>query len=463
MTSEQPPAGDRPFSIEISEPRQWKRVIGVTIQREHFDSEYSRRLGREIKTFERPGFRKGKAPRQMVEQVRGDHVRAETLESLVPQAFKAAMVEHELLPLTDPELRDLRFEDGEPITFDLHVEVRPRVTAQDYDDLPLKRREVAVSTEGVDEVLERLRESRAIWQAVDRPGQTGDQLTVDLERLGETDPDSESEPRPDQKMVLGAEHNLSEFNEQLAGAVVGDVREIEVPYPDDYPNPDLAGRRIRFRCSVKEVGEKILPDLDDAFAAQVAEGRTLLELRGEIRRQLERDAAERIDREVEEQIVERLIERHDVEVPPSLVEQYLNSSVEELHARNLQVGRQISEEDDRQFRELTRPVAERVLRGMFIMEAIRRQEGIQVTDEEIDDRIAEIARENGFDLEKYREYAARGSEREKIRHGLEERKAFDFLLSRASVETVPADAEIDLGANATAPKNAAESAAGDGE
>jgi trigger factor len=266
-------------------------------------------------------------------------------------------------------------------------------------------------------------------------------------------------------MELGAEHNLAVFNERLAETAAGDVREFDVDYPDDYPNRDLAGRRVKFRCTVKEVAERILPEVDDLFAAQVAEGRTLLELRGEIRRQLEAEAAARSDRELEEQVVDRLIERHEVEVPPSLIEQYLDSSLEELHARNLQLGRPNAEEEDRRFRELTRPVAERVVRGMFIMEAVRRREGIRVEDDEVDRRIVEIARENGFDVEKYREYAAQGSERDKIRHGLEERKTFDFLLARAAIEKVAAEREPADGSDTagTPPAGAAESAAGESD
>ena len=126
-------------------------------------------------------------------------------------------------------------------------------------------------------------------------------------------------------------------------------------------------------------------------------------------------------------------------MPPSLVADYLKSSLEELHARNLQTGRSNNEDEDERFRELTRPVAERVLKGMFIMEAIRRAEDLAVADEEVESRIVEIAAEHGFDLDKYREYIDHADERNKIRHGLDERKTLDFLLSRAEVTPMAAD------------------------
>jgi len=456
MSNEPVASEGHPFTIEVDAPNQWERVLHVTVPREVFDREYTRRLSRAVKGFERPGFRKGRTPRGLVEKELGDRLRAETFETIVPQAFKAAIIEHELLPITDPDLRNLHFEENEPIAFDMHVEVRPRITAHDYEDLDLKRREVAVAGEEVDAMLDHLRDSRAIWEKVDRPAIEGDQLTLDVTPLslgGEAD---EAKTIVDQKIVLGAEQNLPAFNEGLAGAAAGEEREIEVTYPDDYVNESLRGRTVRFGCKVKEVGVKVLPEVDDAFAAQLAEGRTLLELRGEIRHQLEHEAEARSSRELDEQMVDRLVDRHEIEVPPSLVEQYLASSLEELHARNLQTGRQSTAEEDQQFRELTRPVAERVLKGMFVMEAVRRQESLTVADEEIDARIAEIAGEHGFDVEKYREYAAQGNEREKIRHGLEERKTLDFLLSRAKIEMVPADGEIGTGADAPGRAEAAD-------
>lgn len=459
MTSEPSDPSPSPFEIALESPQPWERILRVTVPREHFDREYTKRLTHAVRSFERPGFRRGKAPRRLVERELGDRLRAETFEAIVPRVFQTAVIEHELAPITDPELRNLHFEEGEPITFDLHLEVRPRVTAADYENLPIKRREVVVENRAVDEVLARLRESRAIWEPVERKAERGDRIIMDITALDDTgsaaaavapadaeDPaDAPARVVQDQRMILGETQNLPDFDAGLTGVVAGDEREITTTYPDDHPRDDFRGRKLRFRCAVKEVQRKVLPEVDDAFAARVAEGKTLLELRGEIRSHLERDAEAAVSREMDEQIVDRLVERHEVAVPPSLIEQYLASSVEELHARNTQLGSASSPEEDREFRELTRSVAERVLRGMFVMEAVRRQEKIAVSEEEIETRIVEIAHENGFDVDKYREYVIHGDERSKIRHGLEERKTLDFLRSRAEIETVPHDAEIPVG------------------
>ena len=443
MTDLPESSGATPFQFTIEEPETWQRIVKVEIPRSYFDKQYAGRLSKAVKGHQRPGFRKGKTPRTIVESEQGDSLRAQTFEALVPRVYQAAVIEHRLFPLNDPNLENLVFEEDKPITFDLSFEVRPTVEASDYDNLPVRQRALAVTDDEVDQVLQRLGESRAIWDKVDRPAAADDQITLNVtpyEDDGSLDAEKTVE---NQKLVLGAENNLPVFNEGLDGVEAEQERDLEVSYPDDYPAEHLRGRTVRFHCLIKAVHKQIVPEIDDAFASQLEEGQTLLELRGNIRQQLSKEAEARISREMDEQIVDELIKRHEVEVPPSLVADYLKSSLEELHARNLQTGRPNNEDEDERFRELTRPVAERVLKGMFIMEAIRRAEDLAVADEDVESRIVEIAAEHGFDLEKYREYIDQADERNKIRHGLDERKTLDFLLSRAEVTPVAADADLE--------------------
>ncbi|MFH1842093.1 MAG: trigger factor, partial [bacterium] len=403
----------------------------VEVSQAYFESEYGKRLQSAVKRHVRPGFRKGKTPKATVEKELGGALKAQTLEEVVPKVFKAAIIEHRLSPITDPSVENLVFEDDKPLTFDMIVEVRPKITATGFDSLPLNRREVTVADSEVDEVMTRLREGRAVHEAVERAAEDGDRVTIDLCPLGEDDePDMERKVEG-QQLILGEETNFPAFNEGMIGVSAGDEKDITVTYPDDFHNEGLRGNTVTYRCQVQTVEMKTLPDFDDAFAASYQEGQTLLEMRTAIRENLRKEEESRVNRELEEQIVDLLIERNDIDAPPSLVEQYLSSSLEEFHARNAQYGRANSAEQDQQYRDTTKPLAERILKGMFVMEAIRRQENIQVTDEEVDNRIVEVAQENGFDLGKYREFVDNCSERDRIIHGLEERKTFDFLLSRA--------------------------------
>ncbi len=430
-----------PFQIQVEEPEDWQRVIKIEVSRAHFDQQYAQRLHQAAKRHVRPGFRKGKTPKQVVEREIGDRLRAETLEQIVPEAFKQAIVQHDLVPITDPVFENLVYEPDKPISFQLVIEVRPKITARDFNDLPISQREPEVKDADVDDVLERLRENRALFEKVNRPAQASDQIVVDLTPLDEEGQPDEARRAADQIMELGANTNFGAFNEAFTAARAGDQKQVQVAYPDDHHREALRGRTVTFQCEIKEIRQKILPELNDTFASSLQEGQTLLELRQAIRADLLREEQAQIDRELEEQIVDALIARNEISVPPSLIEEYLKSGLDELHSRDAQLGRSSSPGEDEQYRQLTRPVAERILKGMFIMEAIRRQEGISVTEEETEERIEQIARQHNLDVVRYRQYAAQGSERDRIVHGLEERKTFDFLLSRAKVQRAGAAAE----------------------
>lgn len=429
------------FAITVESPEPWQRVLKVRVPRAEYDRQYQQRLTTAVRNHQRPGFRKGKTPRALVEKEVGERLRADTFQALVPQAYRAGVVEHQLFAITEPKLENLTFDDDGDLAFDLEVEVRPEVTARDYEGLPVTERAPEVGDDEVAEMLERMRQSRAIQEAVDRPGQDGDQLVVDLAPLDDAGEPQEERRMTGQRLTLGAETNLPAFNEALAGTVAGQELTIAVDYPDDFPNPDLQGRQVSFHCRVDRVEQEVLPELDDAFAAQMQDGQTLLELRAHIREGLEADARKRIAQDLDDQVLDRLIERNEVPVPPSMVAAWLRSGVEDLRQRAAQVGREPTDEEVAAYREQAGPLAERQIKGMFLLEAVRKQESIDVSDADVEARVAEIAGEHGFDLDKYREFVDKGEEKDRIRHDLLERRTYDFLLSRAAVSPAAAEDE----------------------
>jgi len=178
------------------------------------------------------------------------------------------------------------------------------------------------------------------------------------------------------------------------------------------------------------------------LAASVADGKTLEELRTEIQSDLEKESERRTGQEMDQQILMALIDGNEIDLPPSMVENYLDSGLEELHRRNLQSGRPNTEEEDTEYRELGKTHAEKALKGMLLLESIRTQEDIKVTDEDVDERIEEIASENSFDVDRYKEFVNSGDEKQRLEYDLQERRTYDFLMSRAEVTTVPADTDI---------------------
>ncbi len=423
--------GAAPFEFTFAEPESWKRVIGVTIATPYFEDEYARQLRVARKTHERPGFRKGKVPLAMVERDLGPEVRMQALEAVVPRAYQAAVVDRKLVPVADPSFENLKMDEGEPITLDIVVQVRPEVEAVGYDDLPLTLREPKVGDAEVDETVDQLRESKAVTETVERAGARGDVLKVDVTPL-----DAAGEPEPDKMMAdyaleLGAKGNLPVFDEGLDGAAAGETREITATYPDDYPGEELRGRIVTYRIAVKEVQQRLLPEADDAFAASLKEGQTLLELRTAIRDDLQAELDRRAERETREEILDRLLERNPVDLPPALIDDFVESGLGDFHRRNQYQGRPNTAEGDAEYRRQARPAAERALHGMLVLESVQRQEKIEVADADVDERIDEIAATNGFELEQYRAYVNQGEERRRIAHDLAETRTYDFLKSRA--------------------------------
>jgi len=420
-----------PFKTTIDAPESWKRVLAVEIDRIYFDGEYQKNLRLARKQHMRSGFRKGKAPLAMVEQDLGGEVRMDTLEAVVPRAYQAAMVEHKFVPVSDPVMADLSMNDDEPVKVSLTVEIRPELEAKDYDDLPLTPREAALSEGAVEEMLQRLGDSHSVWNHVEREAESGDQLKVDITpRDADGEPDEEKAAK-DYTFEIGAEGNFPEFDKAMVAAKVGDERDVTVTYPDDYTNEELRASTVTYKIEVKDVLEKAVPVIDDAFAASLKDGQTLLELRGHIHDELLAEEKKKVDYEAREEIVNLLIERNALDLPPSLVERYLDSNVEQMKQRSLYSGQPMSDEQAAKLHEAGRPQAERSIKAMVILESIRRQEGIEVTEEQIEAKIAEVAESSGFPVDGYREYVKNNGDEERISHEIGDDLAFDFLRSRA--------------------------------
>ncbi len=445
--SEEIKAGDKkavqgPIQTTLEAPESWKRVVKIEVDRTLFDKEYAGRLKKAAKSHQKPGFRKGHTPRAMVERELGDMIRMEATEEIIRQAWMMGLLENKLQPLTDPALENFKFEDGDPMTFDLVVEVRPEVEAKDYENISVKKREVQVEDKDVQDVLERLQESKATYEKVDRAAEKDDQILLDLvPQAWDGEPDG-GKRIEDQRLIIGADGNLEAFNEGLLGMSAGEEKEIAVTYPDEHPNEKLKGQAVAFLCVAKEVAAKVVPELNDDLAGQVAEGKTLDELSSEVRSDLEKEGERRVEQELDRQILDAICDVNEVDLPPSMVSNYLDSGVEELHRRNLQNGRPNTDEEDAEYRELGKPHAEKALKGMLLLENIRSQEDIKVTDEDVDERIEQIAGENGFEVDRYREFVNSGDEKQRLEFDLMERRTYDFLLSRATVETVPTDTDI---------------------
>jgi trigger factor len=410
-----------PVTIELQVEIPWDRV------RRSLDEGFSKlRRSAHVK-----GFRPGKAPRSVLERFFGHGLREQVVSALVEESIRAAVEQHELPVVSEPKLEDApEIVEGQPLSFKVKFEVRPKITEL-QTHLTLTRTSIHVTDADVDAEIERLREQHAIVRPVEenRPARKGDVLIVDyqVEVDGVPQPDRNHE---DVSIELGDAALLPEIGEALLGSLVGETKEVRVHRQADDPNSKPTGANTLFRIKVKELREKILPDLDDEFAKDVGEYQTLLELRLAVRRRLEESAQARADDLLRQQVIEKLVDANPIPVPPSLVEQRMRVIALETRKFMAILGGHSPPIED------LRKLAERSVRWQLLVDEIARRESLTVSDEEVEARIREIAERFGHHLAKVRaEYS--GERRHSLEEDLRRTKVVQFLLGRATFSEPP--------------------------
>ncbi|HEY7256024.1 MAG TPA: trigger factor [Solirubrobacterales bacterium] len=413
--------------VEVEVPAE---EVGRGVQRA------ARGLAREMRL---PGFRKGKAPPSLVIQRLGfGAVFEEAVRESLPDWYEEALLDAGLSPIGDPDIEIVSAPDGEgePLGFKFEIGVRPGATLGEYRDLEVGRAEPQPPEEMVEREIERIREGFARLEPVERPGADGDVLLIDFE--GSIDEKAfEGGKADDYLLELGSGQLIEGFEEQLRGAAAGESREVKVTFPDDYQAEQLAGRDAVFTVEVKEVREKILPDLDDDFASEASEFETLEELRADIREKLAEVVDSRIEQDFRVAAVDAAAEKATVELPDDLVA--ARAAERWGRVERQLAGRGISPDAYLQMQGKTRdevigesrPDAERELRREAVLAAIVEAEGIEATEEELLEALAHPAEHERTTPEKLlkrlREKGRDGMVAEDIRF----RKAIDLVAESA--------------------------------
>jgi trigger factor len=346
----------------------------------------AQQLGEDMKL---PGFRKGKVPAEMVVQRLGrETVLTQALESSLGDWYERAMLSSGVNPVGDPklDLSDLP-EEGKPLHFSVEVAVRPKAELGEYKGLEVGRDEPEVPKEAVDTEIERLREGFARLNPVDRAAKPGDVVLIDYEGKIDGEP-FEGGTANDYLLELGEGRVLPELEQALEGANPGDERKAEVPFPDDYPAEEVAGKTAEFDVKVKEVREKELPELDDEFASEASEYDTLDELRDDISERIKEILDRQIAERFREAALDAVVSNAKVELPAPVVE----ARAAEMWRR---VERQLSQQgmDPQQYLQMqgktreemleqARPDAEQALKREAVLEAVAAAEGIEITEED---------------------------------------------------------------------------------
>lgn len=435
----QPEAAPDPIRYELEEADSYKRIAHVSVDAAHVErrrEEIARRLAKEAHI---QGFRKGKVPAKVIRTRFGGQVEQEALESLIPDAYRHVIDhEKELHPIAEPRVENLKLEEGEPLGFDLVIEVRPELKIEGVEDVAVDETRVTITDDRVQQSLEELAERNAEWETVERGAKLGDAMRISYVPMNENGSPDEENRNDSYSLELGADGVMPEFNSALQGLEVDDDTDVEVSYPADYPREELQGKTMRFSVKILDIREKQVPELNDAFAAEKTESETLEALRASMKTELEKSSENESRKQVEDAIVDALIERNELPVPPSLEARYLQAFAEDYQQMT---GQQLEGEQMRQFGDSFRDRARRSAQRTILLDNLRRQEGLEASDEDVQARIAELAKERDMEVPEFERAVQSADNMDRLRSDVEESKILDFLRDKATITVVEKEPE----------------------
>ena len=413
--------------VEVEVPAE---LVGRGMQRA------ARGLAREMKM---PGFRKGKAPPSLVIQRLGyGTVLQEAIRESLPEWYEQGLLRSGVSPVGDPsiEIVSAPEAEGEALEFKFEIGVRPKATLGEYKGLEVGKAEAEPTEEIVDREIERIQQGFTKLEPVERAAAEGDVLLVDFEGLLDGKA-FEGGKATDYLLELGSGQLIEGFEEQLTGASAGEERQVEVAFPDDYQAENLAGEDAVFKVEVKEVREKILPDLDDDFASEASEFDTLEELRTDIARRVSEAVDERAEQDFRVAAVDAAVDAATVEMPDDLVEARAQERWDRVERQLASRGMspdaylQIQGKTREELLEESKPDAERELKREAVLAAIAEAEAIEVSDEEMAEALAHTAEHERTTPEKLLARLRENGRDAMVRKDIQVRKAIDIVAESA--------------------------------
>ncbi len=396
------------------------------------------RVVAEIKSKVRlPGFRPGKAPLNLVKNRFASDIRHDVIEALVPKFFRAAVEKENLQVVGRPDVTDVHFHAGEPLTFKAAFEVAPNFDLGEYRGVTITYTEPEVTDADVAERLEQIRDQKAEYANEEpRPLVDGDYAVVSLESLAGV---AEKVSQDELMLKIGDEHTMMGFSENLRGASPEDIREFEIIYPEDYERKTLAGRTVKFRAVVKAVRRKELPELNDEFAKDLGDYQTLDELKAAVRTAMLREREQRAQEEAKQQLLDKLVDAHDFPLPDTYVDRQIEINVESqlrglvaqgMDPKQLQL-------DWQKVRESQKGRATRDVKASLILDKIGEREAIGATQEEVDREVQKIARQQREAVAVTRAKLQKEGALARIAGHIRTEKTLSFLFEQARKEAAP--------------------------
>ena len=398
------------MSLQVEKLEKNMAKLTIEVSAEDLDKAMEKAYQKQKSRISLPGFRKGKAPRKMIESMYGKGVFMEdAVNSLVPQEYTKALGECDLEIVSQPEINVTQMEPGKALIFTADVAVKPEVTLGDYKGVEVPKSEIAVTDEEVDAEVKKEQDKNARTVAVeDRAAANGDITTIDFE--GFVDGVAfEGGKGTDYALTLGSGTFIPGFEDQLVGANTGDHVEVKVTFPEEYQAKELAGKEAVFQCDVKKVEAKELPELDDDFAQDVSEFDTLAEYKEDVKKNLTEKKEKAARTAKENAAVDKAIENAEMDIPDAMLNTQVRQMLDDFSRRMQSQG--LTMEQYFQFTGMTlekmqeemRPQALKRIQTRLVLEKIAEVENIQPTDEEVEEEFKKMADAYKMEVEKIKE------------------------------------------------------------
>ena len=428
------------MTVTVSESGTWHRTLEVEVPGEDVRRRIETAYKKYSKTLSLPGFRKGKIPVNLIKKRFGKMIQGEVLQEVMQEYYREASKSEGLTPITEATIEDVNYEDGQPLTFKASVDVKPEILVQDYKGLKATRPVFEVADADVAEQLQRVQEQNATEQEVDRPAALGDMVVADLQELDENGLPIIGRKQEERPFHIGGRNANHDLDNQLVGISTGETRQIRLTHTEEvehdahtHGSHHQEGREIRLMFSAREVRERKLPELDDEFARDQGQFASLDELKAQIRKDLQAQADFGSRRYLEGHIVDELIRKNGFDLPEIMVENSLDTLLEDHKKEHEGHDHDIDEEA---FRRESREGTIRGLKRHILLEAIQKQEDLVVEEAEMDRHLDTMSRRYNTEREQLRQILKRTDQIERIESNLLTEKAFDFLIQHAEIEDV---------------------------
>lgn len=373
------------MKVQVEEITPVKKSLKIEIPQEVVSNEFDIAYSDLKKKAKLPGFRPGKAPLSLLEKKFGPSVEEDIVRKLIPEYYQKAIKETGLAPVEFPSIEKIELKKGAPLLFTATVEIKPTIQLSNYAGIPVPRKEIKVTDEEVEQTLQRLQEEQGRLEACpeDRAINSSDYAIIDFEGSIDGKPVEQGKAEG-YTLQIGSTTFPPEFESSLIGKKKGDRIEVEVPYPADYPNKEIAEKTVHFKIHIKEVKNKVLPRLDDELAKDIGLS-SLEELKTKIKNTLLEQRTAQQEHDQKNLLMKKLVEMHPFDVPESTVDRELHAMIDRLQER---VQQKLDHEALHKEYEST---AKERVKGTFLLNAIADAEKIEVTEQEIDEEIDRLA------------------------------------------------------------------------